>query len=212
MLTDKDSTGMIHSYLGLRRVIGWIGLLLPFILMAGGYFIFDGKPTMYSLSMYYFTGMRDVFVGSLFAIGLFLFFYRGYDKWDDWIGNIAGFCAICTAIFPTTRTGTGPLDLPGKIHFAVATIFFLLLAVFSLFLFTRKQGKPTRGKIIRNTIYIICGSIMLACLFGMGIFFLVHKKNPLESRFIFWSEVLGLVSFGISWLTKGGTLYPDKKS
>jgi hypothetical protein len=211
MQTDNDTTGMVHSYLGLRKAVGWMGILLPFILMSGGYLIFDLKPAMYSLSMYYFTGMRNVLVGGLIAIGFFLFFYRGYDKWDDWIGNIGGFCAICTALFPTTRTGTGPLNIFGTIHLISATIFFSSLAVFALFLFPRQDNKPTKRKILRNRIYIACGSIMVACLVAMGTFFYTHEKNPAGSTFIFWSETLGIVSFGISWLTKGGTIYPDKK-
>jgi hypothetical protein len=28
---------------------------------------------------------------------------------------------------------------------------------------------------------------------------------------VFWAETVTLVAFGVSWLTKGGTLYPDKK-
>lgn len=154
--------------------------------------------------------MRDVLVGALCAIGLFMFFYRGYDKWDNRLGNLAGFCAICIAWFPTTKEG--PLDLSGKIHFLAAIIFFLALSAFSLFFFTRKGPNPTARKKMRNRIYIACGLVMLFSLISMGIYISFFQKSFPETSLVFWLETVALVAFGISWLTKGGTLYPDRKS
>jgi magnesium-transporting ATPase (P-type) len=153
--------------------------------------------------------MRDVYVGAMCAIGLFLFFYKGYDRWDDWAGNIAGFCAFCIAWFPTTKIG--PQDLAGRIHFNAASIFFVILACFSLFLFTRKGENPTRQKLKRNKIYIACGVVMVVCLIAVRIYFSFLQEIYPASPFVFWNETAALVAFGISWLTKGGTLYPDKK-
>lgn len=53
-----------------------------------------------SVSGYYYTGVRDVLVGSLCAIGVFLFSYSGYDDWDKWLTNAAGLFAI--GVRPTT--------------------------------------------------------------------------------------------------------------
>lgn len=36
-----------------------------------------------------YTGMRDVFVGALCAIAVFLRSYRGYDRRDHIAGNLA---------------------------------------------------------------------------------------------------------------------------
>jgi len=206
---ETDYSGQIYSYMALRKAVGWIGILLPFVLMLGVFLIFRGKFTLCTISMYYYTGMRDVFVGALCAIGLFLLFYRGYDRWDDILGNISGICAIIIALFPTSKTGQ--LDLTGKIHFIAAIIFFIVLSGFSLFQFTRKGSDPTRRKIIRNLIYVVCGITMLASLVAMGIFFILFQEEHPDSTFAFWTETLALVAFGISWLTKGGALYPDKK-
>jgi hypothetical protein len=139
----KISSGQTYSYLALRKAVGWIGILLPFVLMFGNFLIFNGNMPLFNISTYYYTGMRDVYVGAMCAIGLFLFFYRGYDRWDDWAGNIAGFCAFCIAWFPTTKIG--PQDLAGRIHFNAASIFFVILACFSLFLFTRERILPGRS-------------------------------------------------------------------
>jgi hypothetical protein len=37
----------------------------------------SGTPLLMSISAYYYTSGRDIFVGSLFAAGLFLSFYCG---------------------------------------------------------------------------------------------------------------------------------------
>ena len=69
-----------YSYLALRKAVGWIGILLPFALMLGGFLIFKEEIIQESISHYYYTGMRDVFVGALCAVALFMFFYSGYNK------------------------------------------------------------------------------------------------------------------------------------
>jgi len=188
------------SYLALRKAVGWIALLLPFTLMLGDFLIFKGESVQKSVSYYYYTGMGDFFIGACCAIALFLFFYSGYDKWDDWAGNLAGFFALGVALFPATEVG--PSDLTGKIHLICAALFFLTLAVFSLFLFTRKGSDPTPQKLIRNKIYVTCGLIIIACLVAIAIY--PHFiKGDNAAYFVFWAETLALIAFGISWLTKG---------
>jgi hypothetical protein len=201
-------SGQTYSFLALRKAVGWIGIFLPFVLMFGVYLIFNGELTLFTISMYYYSGMRDVFVGALCAIGLFLLYYRGFGKWDDWTGNIAGICAFCIAWFPTSKVG--PQDLSGKIHFIAAAVFFTALSFFSLFLFTRKGPSPTSEKLKRNVIYVICGLVMMVCLAGIATYFIIFQNTHPGSRFVFWAETAALVAFGVSWLTKGGTLYPDK--
>jgi len=199
-----------YSYLALRKAIGWIGILLPFTLMIGFILIFNGDKILRTISNYYYTGMRDVFVGAICSIALFLFFYRGHNSWDNWVGNIAGFFALGIAFFPTAETG--PNNLIGIIHFYCAAGFFLTLAGFSIFLFTKKDSNPTREKLTRNKIYVICGLVMIFCLSAIMIFYnFIHNIDKSKSSFVFWAETVALVAFGVSWLTKGGTLYPDEK-
>jgi hypothetical protein len=38
----------------------------------------------------------------------------------------------------------------------------------------------------------------------------LHKTLGLHSSTVFWAETFALMVFGISWITKGGILYPDK--
>jgi hypothetical protein len=204
-LPDKYSTHT-YSYLALRKAVGWIGISLPFALAIGATILFHEQLIQKSISFYYHTGMRNLFVGALCAVALFLFFYSGYNKWDDWAGNIAGFFAIGVAWIPTTKAGD--IDMAGIIHYACATIFFVTLALFSIVLFTKKDKNPTPQKIKRNLIYRLCGYCMLTCLLTILIHEFIPKHNP-DNNFVFWAETIALLAFGISWLTKGGTLYPD---
>jgi putative Mn2+ efflux pump MntP len=58
-----------------------------------------------SLSAYYYTPVRAIFVGSLVAIGLALIVYKGRSDWEDFFLNIAGVLAPVVAVAPTTDVG-----------------------------------------------------------------------------------------------------------
>ena len=209
MNTNPKFSRHTYSYMDLRKAVGWIGILLPFTLMIGVLFIFDEKVIQESISHYYYTGMGDVFVGALCAVALFMFFYSGYDKRDDWAGNLAGVFAIGMAWFPVTESGTA--TGAGIIHVICAGLFFFILAVFSLFFFTRGEENPTRQKLKRNKVYVTCGIVILACLIAIAIYHAMSHDENLKSGFVFWAETAALVAFGISWLTKGEAIFPDPK-
>lgn len=212
-----NTAPLVISYLNLRRAIGILGVAFPFILALGSYLI-DKMPIQSSISNYYYTGMRDVFVGILFAFALFLFSYKGYNFIDNFVGNLGSIFAIGVAIFPT------PPDLPaiqenptlGTLHFISAALFFSTLIYFSLFLFTksdvaRKFFSPE--KINRNIVYILCGCIMIVCilLIASYLLFLEDRYIALSRLYpVFFLESIALLAFGVSWLTKGQTLFKDK--
>jgi uncharacterized membrane protein YobD (UPF0266 family) len=51
---------------------------------------------------------------------------------------------------------------------------------------------------------------MLVCLIAIVIYKNFIHTETSESPFVFLAETVALVAFGISWLTKGETIYPDK--
>lgn len=208
MAIKSDHTPQVHSYLSLRKAVGWIGILLPFVLVAGHLIIFNGASALTNMSTYYHTGMRDLFVGAICAIALFLFFYKGYDRWDNSAANLAGFFALGVAFFPTVKEG--PWDWIAWVHFSCAACFLVILALISIFLFTRGEEHLTEMKKKRNQIFRACGIIMLVALASIEVFFLFFDGINSDSRFVLIAETVTLMAFGISWLTKGGTLYPDK--
>ncbi len=128
MGSNNQKQDLIHSYLALRKAVGWMGILLPFVLMLGLFLFFQADRILKSISQYYHSGMRDVFVGTLCGIALFLFFYRGYRSywnkinWDLWITNIGAVLAIGIALFPAPHNN--PIDWVGIVHYVCAISFF----------------------------------------------------------------------------------------
>jgi hypothetical protein len=71
-----------------------------------------------SISAYYYTPVRAIFVGSLLAVALALIAYKGKGAWEDLILNLAGMLAPVVAVAPTTDVGRcwslPPIPLPVK--------------------------------------------------------------------------------------------------
>jgi hypothetical protein len=186
-------------YLGLRKAVGWIGLLFPFTLMIGNSLVFRGEFVLRSISRYYHTGMRNVFVAALCAVALFLFFYSGSGRRERAAGILAGFFALGVVFFPTTMTG--PTDPIGMVHYASASALFLILSWISLVHFPRKR--PGQARQWTDVVQRICGIVMLACVVSMVIYIgLIRREGP-ETCFVFIAETVALVAFGLSWLTEG---------
>jgi len=218
----------------LRLAIGVIGCLFPIILVISSTFTDDCNSILPSLSHYYYSGSRNLFVGLLFAIGMVMFSYIGYEKEDNIAGKSASFLAILIALFPTKleeyhKTCYSCISsieeynsIFSSIHYISAALFFLLLIFFSLRLFTKSNIDPCdweRPKKMRNRIYQICGWIMVVSIIGAGIFtFLeidtlydVCESGELPFPTIFFFEFIALEAFGISWLTKAELIFPDKE-
>ncbi len=210
--TTHDNDSLVISYLNLRKAVGIIGISFPFVLVVGKWLA--GYPGIQSsISAYYHTVMRDVFVGILCAIGVFLFSYRGYDRRDDVAGTLAGIFAIGVALFPTSRVeGAVARDTIGLLHLVFAALFFLTLAYFSLVLFRRTDPRlpPTSRKKQRNVVYALCGYAILGCLALIAGVSLLPADSPVRGLDpVFWLEAAAVVAFGVSWLTKGEAILKD---
>jgi len=198
---------MAVSFLTLRRVIGLMGVLFP-IMLALGCFLLDPNciGIEESISAYYGTIMRNIFVGVLFTIGWFLFSYKGYENKDDIAGDLACLFALGVALFPITN----PQQWVQRMHLLFAAALFITLAFFSLALFTKSDGNPTLRKRTRNTIYKTCGWVMLGCIGLILVFKVFFKETSLANlNPTFWLETLALWAFGVSWITKGKLLWDD---
>jgi hypothetical protein len=198
------------SYLGVRRAIGVIGILLPFVLLIGAWLI-DRVGVQASISDYYYTVMRNVFVGSMCANGVFFLSYR-YAKVDTFVSSLIGLAAIGVALFPTTPINPTPTDMViGTVHFVCATVFFLALAGYSYFIFTRTDPSvpSTPQKRQRNIVYRASGIIIVLCLVLIAALNLLPPGPIDDLQPVFWLETIASVSFGVSWLIKGETLLKD---
>lgn len=187
--------------LRLRAMLGWLGMLLPWIVVALiGYF-----PD--SISATWYTNACTVFMIILGSASILLISYKGYERIDDIILTLSGIFGLGICLFPCAiasapeKVGTFLIDtsISNIIHFVSAIIFFGLLAYNSFFLFTKSSGEVSGKKKIRNIIYRVCGVGMIASFIIM-----VLPSFPYQT----WvTEALALFFFGISFLTKAD-IYP----
>ncbi len=201
--TRSPQTTLVHSYLFLRRAIGLTGLALPFVLIFGKQLV-QGGDLVGSLSGYYYTDLRNVFVGAMCATGVFLLAYYGHDFVDNVASSVAGLGAIGLALFPTTpdHDVTAWDRTSGVLHLTFAAVFFLMLAYFCLRLFPH-DGEQPRGT---GIVYRVCGVVILAALVLIALtswLRLVPEWHP-----ALWLESVAVWAFGVAWLLKGQTLTP----
>ncbi|MEI7472469.1 MAG: hypothetical protein WCJ85_09430 [Chitinophagaceae bacterium] len=221
---DKNEQYVI-SYLTIRKAVGILGMALPFALIVGH--LFFQKPCAFpaSISHFYYTDMGNLFVGTLCAVSLFLFTYNGYDRMDKMASKLAGSFALLVAVFPTnygannngdcSRIVDGENIFSNTTHYLAATLLFSTFAFFSLVLFTKtNHTAPLCGpKKSRNTIYKVCGWVIIFCILSIALFslipFLEEQFSQYKPTFVF--ETLALLAFGFSWLIKGETFFKDDK-
>ncbi len=218
MLLDKNQS-LIVSYLTLRKLIGILGILLPFACLLGGS-VFPHLPVMDSISAYYHSNMQDVLVGLLVGVSLFLMTYKGYEKRDMFMAIASGIAGLGIAIFPcasrvdpTIAVGVFEFRPPiaGWLHYGSSVLFFVLLGINSFFLFTLgDKANWTKRKSMRNWIYRACGLVIFASLVTLGILTIILGEELITMVWTFIFETVMLLAFGISWLVKGDTLLADR--
>lgn len=130
--SGPENSILVISYLSLRKAIGILGVALPFVLPIGQILLhalgiqssLHSPVIANSVSSYYYTDMRNIFVGSMCAIGVFLMSYRGYNRRDALAGRFAFVCAIGVALFPTSPLPVASADekLIGGIHLTFAAL------------------------------------------------------------------------------------------
>lgn len=206
------------SYFTLRRGLALLALAYPVAL----WLLAGPEHLQGSISAYYhfhhsaggpspFGGgsARDVFVGGLWAVGAFLFFYRGYSRREDIALDIAGLAALLVSTFPMDwprELGS----LRNTIHFTSAVTFFLAVAYVCLF----RPGDTlplladeARRRRFKRT-YALLGTLMVALpLSILAVHVLADwvgalPENADERRFVFWIEVAGIYVFAAYWLVK----------
>ena len=205
----------VLSFYRVRQALGVLGLAFPCLLLFGG-LMHDAKIHP-SISDYYHTTLRDIFVGTLFAIGIFLVSYKGHQRQpgeplsDNLAATLAGIGAFGLAIFPN-RFAPETLNIfqyyleakASVLHFGSAILFLGAMAYFCLGKFARTADRR------RRLIYRWCGWAII--IFGLGATFAsilratgseTWRATIETSGIIFWFEAFGIWAFGLSWLVKG---------
>jgi hypothetical protein len=213
--TAPDTSRYLRSYLIMRAIVGALGVALPFLLVLGDGMVFDGEPFVRgSLSSYYYSSARDVFVGTLCATAVFLITYKVVTKsLDNTLSMLAGVAVLLVAIFPTGRPNKDvaltPLqDRLGEsvvqaVHFGAAFVFITALAVICWFFGVREGGRQARpGKrspVFWRNFHWTCAGVIAGSLVFVGL--AAVAGGPEKALLV--GEAVSVWAFGVSWLAKG---------
>ena len=182
----------------IKFLIGAIAVSLPLIEFA----LTEGSITSISASFWFEPGFwpRNIFVGFLFAIAAFLLAYNGTTETEMWLGKAASLAAAGIAMFPCACGDPSRQIIP-RVHLICAGVLFLVLTCFCYIFLQRARQKRHPRAYARATIYALCGMGMIV---SIGLF--VASAAGGDEALVFWGETVGLVSFGISWLTASRVL------
>jgi hypothetical protein len=210
-----DDFRYVRSYLIMRLLVGALGVALPFMLMLVDGWAFDGHPfPRNSLSAYYYSGAREVFVGTLSAIGVFLVTYKVAERTlDNTLSFLAGLAAVVVALFPTGAPGAiaqlTPLqDKLGEgtvqaIHFTAAGIFIVSLGVICYFFGVREGARPprpgNRSPTFWRRYHWGCAGTIAAAV----VWILITALAGAPRRSLLIGEAVSVWAFGASWFMKG---------
>jgi hypothetical protein len=213
---DPGLARYVRAYLIMRTVVGALGIALPFVLVLVDGLWFDGDPCpRTSLSAYYYSGARELFVGTLSAIGVFLITYKVAEvNLDNTLSLLAGLAVLVVALFPTGR----PIDLVGLtplqdrlgesvvagIHFTAAGVFILSLAAISYYFGKREGARPPiagrRSPRFWQTYHWICAGTIAAAFVWSAV---TGLSDWGPSRSLLYGEAVAVWAFAASWLWKG---------
>jgi hypothetical protein len=205
---------ILSTYLTLRFGIAVITLAFPFAVFLSGWI--SHVDLQSSLSAYYWAdeaGLntpRTVFVGGLFAIGAFLYLYKGYTRAENIVLNFAALFGVGVALVPTPQKNGWD---PGIWHAVLAIATFACLAYVVLF-----QAKKTLHELPVQTAsgpvtkryshkwyvarYNVIGSVLLASPITAAIL----DRSIGRNSYTFFIESAGVMAFGWYWLAKSSEI------
>ena len=207
------------TYRRLRRAIGFLGISLPITLVIFSQISFFKTELQPSISHFYYTNLREIFTGTLCAVGLFLIRYKGFGnaswwKNDNLLTNVAGAMAFGVAFVPTNPEegmGKGITLIPssaewlGYLHYGFAAALFLSFSLLAICVFTIGQKKDSSIPVSvfnENHIYRFCGYAIIVFILAI----LVSNWVTLFDNSTLILEALSLFCFGAAWLIKGRVL------
>lgn len=204
----------LSTYRHLRLAMAFLlGLLLVAVALRA--FSAPGICFEGSISAYYFTSVRAVFVAALCALGTCLIVYRGNTDAEDIALNASGILAFVVAFVPTgvpASTGVtcsaSNVPGPGQLEDAVNNnmVALILMAAVTLAVAlalvkrSTRKGKAPRRALVAFGIVLVLGSAVFA-LWPAG--FREHAHiTAAVGTFIGIVAVVGLNAFGAQQLSE----------
>lgn len=210
-MSDKGlQRDILSTYNRLRLGMGFIAFATPIIIpIWAGFF---GVAWQDSLSAYYFApvGAKEVysiypgrvlFVGILYALGSFLFLYKGFSRWENRFLNFAGAFAVGVAMFPMfPQPGYFPFFDGLHLHYTFALLLFGCMACTVIFCYraTLQWVADLKRRALYRMVYrVIAGLMVLFPLVAV-----VLNELSGGHRYVYWAELAGIWTFSAYWFVK----------
>ena len=202
----EDDPDYRKPFLKTRLIVGIIGILLPPTVVFG-YMIIVGEPRFKpSLSDYYYTPMRNWFVGSLWAIGAVCWSICGRSIGRiAWISFVAGLLAIAVALLPTSDIHT-PTTATSTLHLVCAGILFALLGLMCFLFGRRDRTREDRTVSVAARVWARCTDLRLIVWGAVLGSVLLVKFGPPHSQAVLIGETVAVIAFAVSWFLKGSEI------
>jgi hypothetical protein len=221
---DPQTAPYLRSFLVMRLGIGALGFTLPLILVFGNRWAFGEAPMFRgSLSAYYYSGFREIFIGFIGTMGGFLLMYKIVERsLENTMSILAGASAMLIPFFPTNQPGyVKNLDADHKIpltllqrswgektvahiHYGASIAFLIFLTIivawFSVHEFRDDRSGKVVSKRIWGSIHLASALVMTGTLIWLGLAH-IEKWGPDNALLI--GEWICAWSFSISWILKG---------
>lgn len=185
----------------IKLIVGVIAVSLALLMQ-----IASGE-LLHSISESYHYRARDWFVGLLFAVSALFLSFKGENGRERKLTILASLCAALVAVAPC-ECGRTPSPI-SAFHFPAAAGVFAIMGYFCWrFRKTAKSKADKYSEAMRRAhVYTTCLIGMIVCG-AMAIAYAVASKSidAAFPNYIFWLEAIGLVSFGVSWLTASRTI------
>lgn len=202
---EKAPSHLESSYILQRKGMAWLGLAFPIAFLLSS--AFGRTEFQDSISAYYWTrGLeRDFFVGVLFAIGTFLFLYKGNSSAENLLLDVAGGLAVLVAFVPTIQPSDAATSTFSW-HGLFAAAFFTCIAFYcvSMTFLTRPPEPPARARRERFLVHYMACTIVIVGAVAAAVI-LHFLGGP-----IFWPEALAVWAFSAFWYFNTRELDPSE--
>ncbi|MFY9919350.1 MAG: hypothetical protein WAL26_13255 [Mycobacterium sp.] len=164
------------------------------IVMLGAAIVIDSLPTgcwQESISAYYYTAARNVFVAALCCLGIMLIVYKGSKDTEDVLLNLAGSLAFFVAFVPVKIPDPGHCgqvsptagERLAAIDNNIGAVIVGLVVAGAIIAFVYFVDKPSRSDTTKWGNWLRLGSLIILAGF-MGVFLLAPNHFQATAHYV----------------------------
>ena len=206
VVAHSESTRKTYRYLRLTVVALALLLMASLVIEIG----WGESGWLASVSAYYYTPVRSIFVGSLMSTGFALVAIKGRDGAEDTMLNLAGMLAPVVALVPTPVDASGgivcphpePRCVPAEFLPSIANNVTALIVVGALALVVAWRTAWAAGTPTRAVLVGLIGSFVVWA--GFALWFLLGRSSFLAGAHYaaavpFFALVAGVAVINARW-------------